>query len=80
MVAFDVGGSGPAAARVESARTATERRMVIFGGMFCGWGGGGDEKGGCMSDLLTTKLFVEKGSVKNVGDEVRRMSAGYQTC
>ena len=32
MVVFDMGGSGPAAARVESARMATERRMVIFDG------------------------------------------------
>ena len=28
MVVFDGGGSGPAAARVESASTATERRMI----------------------------------------------------
>ena len=57
MVVFvGMGGSGPAAARVENARTATERRMVIFGGC----GDGGDERGGCMSDLLTTLLFVER--------------------
>ena len=31
-VVFDMGGSGPAAAKVESARTAMERRMVILGG------------------------------------------------
>ena len=29
---FDMGGSGPAAARVESATMATERRMMILGG------------------------------------------------
>ena len=37
MVVFDMGGSGPAAARVESARTATERRMMMmFDGALCG--------------------------------------------
>ena len=32
-VVFDMGGSGPAAARVESAMTTTERRMMILGGV-----------------------------------------------
>lgn len=33
-VALEKGGSGPAAARVESARSTMERRMVVFVGVF----------------------------------------------
>ena len=55
-VALEVGGSGPAAAMVESARSTIERRMAVFVGV---WGVKLKQVYE-YSDLLRKNLFVKR--------------------